>query len=502
MSAKRKNFICEVCGENTSSTFPNYYKQKKKYGINRCKKCGAEESSKSIKEIHLNKLTNSKVVEVKCPICGQYRNITYRSKKNNLICISCSSKIARDTYKEKYDQLSKNRIDDDDFKKSIVSGIMKIDEQIRINNAKKACSYWKNDKLKNKILLKRNTEEYKNKLKEVWKRDGYRSKMSKIASDRAKKLWENNEYKLKMSKIRSQQLKNNRSKQHVKLNSLLDDLGIKYINEYVIGPWSFDCFIPENNILIEVQGDYWHSLPKAIRLDKSKSTYINKYYNKYKIVYFYEHEFYQNNAVIERLKYELGINKFNIIDFDFDEVSIKIIDSKDTNDFMYKYHYIGPVNHSLNIGFFLNDTLISCCCFSPISRNETSTRLNLDSSKIRELSRFAIHPKYQKKNFASWCISKCINYIKNNKNWEMIISFSDTTVGHYGTIYKASNFILDGKTEPSYYYISNTGYVMHKKTLYNRAVKMSMTEKEFSKKYEYKKLKTAEKYRFIYKINR
>lgn len=501
MVVKRKYFSCEVCGKETSSTAPNYYKQRKVYGISRCKECGTIASAESTRKTNSNKLTNKSMIDVECPVCGKSRKISYRSYKNNLICGSCSAKKSRNDNKEKYAQLSNNRKDNDDFKKSVKLGMSKIDKQILTDNAKKGSSYWNDDKLKKEVLLKRNTEEYINNLKKVWDDDNYRLKMSIIASDRVKRLWEKDDYRTSMAKARSQQLKNNRSKQHCLLNDLLDDIGIKYENEYVIGPWSFDCFIPSKNILIEVQGDYWHSLPKAVRLDKSKSTYINKYYNQYKIIYFYEHEFYQNNAVIERLKYELGISKLELIDFDFDDVSMRIINSEDTNHFMYKYHYIGPINHSLNIGFFHNNIMICCCCFSSISRNETATRLNLDNSKIRELSRFAIHPKYQKKNFASWSISKCINYIKNNKkDWEVIVSFSDTTVGHYGTIYKASNFKLDGKTDPSYYYISDTGYVIHKKTLYNRAVKMAMTEKEFSEKYKYKKLRTAEKYRFIYKI--
>lgn len=82
----------------------------------------------------------------------------------------------------------------------------------------------------------------------------------------------------------------------------------------------------------------------------------------------------------------------------------------------------------------------------------------------------------------------------------MIVSFADTTIGHTGTIYKASNFKLDGITSGSHYYVSKTGFIMHKKTLYNRAVKMGMTEKEFAIKYEYTKKKTGEKIRYIYEL--
>lgn len=50
---------------------------------------------------------------------------------------------------------------------------------------------------------------------------------------------------------------------------------------------------------------------------------------------------------------------------------------------MYKYHYIGPINHSTNIGFYVGDKLVCCCCFSPVTRKETAIRLNIDT-KILE----------------------------------------------------------------------------------------------------------------------
>ena len=84
--------------------------------------------------------------------------------------------------------------------------------------------------------------------------------------------------------------------------------------------------------------------------------------------------------------------------------------------------------------------------------------------------------------------------------YKCLVAFADSTIGHFGTIYKATNWEFDGKTDNSYYYVNDDGFVMHKKTLYNRAVKMTMKEKEFANKYGYKKKKTGHKYRFIYNL--
>ena len=89
-----------------------------------------------------------------------------------------------------------------------------------------------------------------------------------------------------------------------------------------IGYHQFDCLVPKqetltHNLLIECDGDYWHSLPKVIRRDKAKFTYIDKYFkDSHEIFYIFEHEFYTQDRVINRLKAKLGID-LQQIDFNF-----------------------------------------------------------------------------------------------------------------------------------------------------------------------------------------
>lgn len=53
------------------------------------------------------------------------------------------------------------------------------------------------------------------------------------------------------------------------------------------------------------------------------------------------------------------------------------------------------------------------------------------------------------KNTESYFLSKIIWHIKKNKLADYVISYSDKSVGHVGTIYKAANFKLIGETSPS-----------------------------------------------------
>ena len=83
-----------------------------------------------------------------------------------------------------------------------------------------------------------------------------------------------------------------------------------------------------------------------------------------------------------------------------------------------------------------------------------------------------------------------------------MVSFADTTHNHYGTIYKASNWKLNGEVAPDYWYIDKDKYVCHKKTLWNHAKKMSMSESEYCVKHGYSKILGNKKFRFIFNLNK
>ncbi|GIN23125.1 hypothetical protein [Siminovitchia fordii] len=48
---------------------------------------------------------------------------------------------------------------------------------------------------------------------------------------------------------------------HKKINDVLDEMNIKYKDEYPLLVYSVDIYLPTQNLIIEVMGDYWHSNP-------------------------------------------------------------------------------------------------------------------------------------------------------------------------------------------------------------------------------------------------
>lgn len=117
------------------------------------------------------------------------------------------------------------------------------------------------------------------------------------------------------------------TKQHKIINSLLDKLKIKYINEKSYSYYSIDIYLQDYNLCIEIMGGYWHldyrrfdkntnfiSQQNAIEKDKRKKKYIEEKYST-KILYLWEKEVNENLELCEKLILEFIENPYNLKDF-------------------------------------------------------------------------------------------------------------------------------------------------------------------------------------------
>ena len=128
----------------------------------------------------------------------------------------------------------------------------------------------------------------------------------------------------------------------IKINKLLDSMKIKYKNEMPFVYYSADNYLLDHNLIIEVQGDFWHTNPliyrkikyqsrvETICRDKAKHTYI-KNQNNIEILYLWEKDINENLDVCEKLiqKYikKNGVldnyHSFNYFIDDNEELKIK-----------------------------------------------------------------------------------------------------------------------------------------------------------------------------------
>lgn len=309
-----------------------------------------------------------------------------------------------------------------------------------------------------------------------------------------RKAWKDPSFRERMAVHRASQPKISSLQQQ--LYQYLNDFSIEFYEECEktrIGHYVFDCLVPKRgnmakHLLIECQGDYWHSLPGVPSRDKGKFTYIDRYFPDYEIMYVWEHEFGAQGRVIDRLKAKLGF-KLDVNDFQLKDVMVKECPSKTVRSFLNSYHYIGKDRGGKCFGAFLGDELIGCIVYGQPLRQNMADKYG----SFVELSRLCIHPLRHKKNFASWFVSKTVKKAGADK----IVAYADRTVGHLGTTYKAAGFKFSHEVTPDYWYVDGEGYVMHKRTLYGKAVKMRITEKEFAEKNGYVKVYGGGKLCFI-----
>lgn len=435
---------------------------------------------------------NRPKVVVVCDLCGATNTKTIRNKRkliNNQIYWNCNKCVANKPEKKLASKTGATKA----WKSKAYRA--KIE-----NNSR---NIWKDKNRRNKMAKVRDDPKTKLRMIEANKNTWSNPELRQSQSIKATKLWSTKEYRDKVQHITCSSI------QH-KLYSILDDLKVEYYREYadgkidtqcIIGPYTFDCMIRRENrpnLLIECQGEYWHKLPNKQRVDASKAAYINNNFKgEYEIKYLWEYEFYSLNKVKQQLEQWLGISKIVINEFDFNDVNVGHCLAADCNNLLSKYHYLPNTGRGgIRFGAYLYSKLIAVCVFSPLARQNINTPNGFSADKCRELSRLCIHPEYQKKNFASWFISRCMKNL--DKKYKAIISYADTTFEHDGTVYKAANFRLDNKVAPDYWYVSNDGWVMHKRTLYGRAVKLQMKEAEYAIMNDFKKVWGKEKLRFVY----
>lgn len=342
----------------------------------------------------------------------------------------------------------------------------------------------------------------------LWRLPSYRnkvlaSKSTTVHKELMRKIQTDPEYIRKLS-IAYSKLPHVSSLQHT-LYKILDDLGVQYYGEVrdadkcVIGPWSFDCVIPgAKTILIECQGDWIHSFKHKRAADVAKATYMRRYFgHSHSIKYLWEHQFAAYNCVVNLIKTWLGIESHTQTNFQFSDVCVRICPATEYRPFLAAYHYLDNAGRGgIAFGAYIADVLAAVCVFSPVPRQNIIID-GYSTNELRDLSRLCIHPAYQKKNFASWFISRCIKSL--DIKYRLIIAYADSTFNHFGTAYRASNFAFDGYTIPDYWYSSNDGWVMHKKTLYNRATNLKLTENEYAIQFNMRKVYGYRKSRFIFR---
>ena len=280
----------------------------------------------------------------------------------------------------------------------------------------------------------------------------------------------------------------------------LDQLGIKHKAQYKFGPYTFDFYLPEFSILLEVQGEYWHSLPDNVIRDQQKYSFIANNYPELQVRYIMALDTIKK-GMVSKILTELTGKSRTYIDLNLDELIFKPIDIATASDFITQRHYLPRLRNctKLAYGIHSDNTLIATLTYSNPSYNTTGDRHNIRVRNVLELSRFVIDDNYRVRDLTSWAISKSVKALETDSpDTILLVSFADPRFGHHGDIYRSSNWTHDGQTKPSYYYLDPVGCIIHKKTIWDHASKLGHGESEYATLNGLAKIDSESKERYIY----
>lgn len=483
------------------------------------------------------KYTDKNILSVRCAQCNIVVTVTlatyWKHKKlGYFVCLECRKPILKakaqsnPIYKDPSYRLQFKKLHDNP---EYFAAVHNTTVNSKISKSTKLA--WRDEIKRENHLKHRQTDEYKLRISKwaisKWQDPIYRENQTRLrneseykiaASLRTKNLWKDPAYRKAITTVLDKARANSAPKVSVSclqsiLYNILDDMKVVYHKEgpnTIVGPiitsnnrfegYSFDCLVEHNNrkIYIECNGEYWHNGRE--NRDNAKATFLTRYFPDSELLVIWEHEYRSQGRIRSIIEERLGI-KAEMRNFCFD--SVKIVDDcqiDDLRSLFARYHYLANIGRvgSKRYGVLVDDQLVAGVIFSCPTRQESAKRLHLCNNELLELSRFCIAPNFQKKNFASWILSRATNRVwRECEKVKSIITFADTTQGHTGTIYRASNWIFDGIVRPDYWYIGNKGEWYHKKSVWDLASKNSMSESDYAIKHNLCRVMGKEKLRFV-----
>lgn len=286
----------------------------------------------------------------------------------------------------------------------------------------------------------------------------------------------------------------------------LSVLGLKedkdWKRHFQVDYYSFDVAVfrpDQRTLLIECQGDYWHTQDRVVRKDKAKHEYIEKYYERdYELVYLWEHEFKFEEKILTKLRNWIGVGVHKR-ELDFSELAVRRVGPRIARELVENYHYLENLGRGgVYIGCFHGEEPIAVAVFAATAQPNVAEHYGYSHKVTKELSRFVIRPDCQVKNFGSWFLSRAVSlFSRERPDIKFLISYADKTYGHLGTLYKASNWTEAGEVPADYWYAGPDGFVIKKQKAYQHAKKMGETEREYTERMGWKKVYGLEKLRFV-----
>lgn len=138
------------------------------------------------------------------------------------------------------------------------------------------------------------------------------------------------------------------------------------------------------------------------------------------------------------------------------------VSSAEATEFVSRWHYArGGAGNTINVGLYHGMRLVGVAAFGiPVSADAAASVLGEDNADhVLDLGRFVLVDEAPH-NTESWFLSRALRHLKAHRphTWA-VTSFADSTEGHIGTIYQATNAIYAGATLARTQYCDQRGRV-------------------------------------------
>ncbi len=232
------------------------------------------------------------------------------------------------------------------------------------------------------------------------------------------------------------------------IKEFLDSYGIDYIENYrrLIYPLEVDFYLPDNDLAIELNGNYWHSEVGGGK-DRNYHLYKTIECNKkeVKLIHIFEDELkLKKDIVLSRISNMLNLSDKKIYGR---KCIIKEVGNRVKSRFLENNHLQGNCNDKIRLGLYCNNKLVSLMTFGKLRR----VTGNNDKKDNYELIRFCSLINYN----VVGGFSKLLKHFIKEQNPLNIITYADVRwsgMNPSKTLYNKNGFEFIHKSEPSYYY--------------------------------------------------
>lgn len=129
------------------------------------------------------------------------------------------------------------------------------------------------------------------------------------------------------------------------------------------------------------------------------------------------------------------------------EYVVEIVPRQCITAFIEEWHYsknINGCNSTYCFALYDRGTMIGACFYGSMAMSGQWKKFGESKNDVTELRRFCCADDAPR-NTESYFIGATLRWLRKNTCVKTVVSYADPEYGHYGTIYRASNFQLVGQ---------------------------------------------------------